>query len=62
MALYGIYDMKNSEQCMGIFTICEAMNFLGLSESHIYRCIRQSILAKDRYAVKRIKGRNENEV
>lgn len=62
MALYGIYDMRNSEQCVGIFTICEAIKFLEISESHIYRCIRQGILAKDRYAVKRIKGRNENEV
>lgn len=59
MALYGIYDMRNSEQCMGIFTICEVMNFLGLSESHIYRRIRQKILARDRYFIKKIKGRNE---
>lgn len=54
--MYAIYDIKNKEQCMGIFDYREdAAKYLGIHKDSLSRCIQRKQLIKNRYEVIKIK-------
>ncbi len=49
MKIYGIYDTKNSEQCMRIGTLQEVVRFLNLTARESGRAIKSNNLIRDQY-------------
>ena len=49
MKIYGIYDTKNSEQCMRIGTLQEVVRFLDLTAKEIGRAIKSNNLIRNQY-------------
>lgn len=49
MKIYGIYDTKNSEQCMRIGTLKEVVRFLNLTTRESGRAIKSNNLIRDQY-------------
>ena len=44
MKIYGIYDTKNSEQCLRVGTLKEVVRFLDLTAKEIGRAIKSNNL------------------
>lgn len=51
MNIYGIYDIKEKEQCIIVGTLIEIVKFLGASARSIDRAINRNNLIKQRYEV-----------
>ena len=51
MNIYGIYDIKEKEQCLKVGTLIEIIKFLGASARSIDRAIKSNNLVKQRYQV-----------
>lgn len=49
MKIYGIYDTKNSEQCMRIGTLQEVVRFLNLTARESGRAIKSNNLIRNQY-------------
>lgn len=49
MKIYGIYDTKNSEQCMRIGTLQEVVRFLDLTARESGRAIKSNNLIRNQY-------------
>ena len=49
MKIYGIYDTKNSEQCMKIGTLQEVVRFLDLTARESGRAIKSNNLIRNQY-------------
>lgn len=49
MKIYGIYDTKNSEQCMRIGTLQEVVRFLDLTARESRRAIKSNNLIRNQY-------------
>lgn len=49
MKIYGIYDTKNSEQCMRIGTLQEIVRFLDLTARESGRAIKSNNLIRNQY-------------
>ena len=49
--MYGVYDTKNNDICVGILTIEELTDFIGLTKESIYTMMSQKKLMKKRYSV-----------
>lgn len=52
LALYGLYDTKENERCLGIFTIYELMDYTNLKRGSIYLMTTRNNLFKNRYRIK----------
>ena len=50
MSIYGIYDLKNKEQCITVGTLQEIANFLGLSTRTFNNVLRKGIY-EERYVI-----------
>ena len=58
--MYAVYDMKNKEQCVGIFDYRqEAATYLGIHKDSLNRNIKKKILVKNQYKVMKIKEETE---
>lgn len=51
LALYGMYDTKENERCIGIFTIYELMDYTNLKRGSIYLMATRNNLFKNRYKI-----------
>lgn len=51
MNIYGVYDMKNKEQCLRVGTLIEIIKFLGISVRCIDKAIKKQNLIKQRYRI-----------
>ena len=51
MKIYGIYDIKQKEQCLRVGTLQEIINFLNLSVRETGRALRNKNLIRNRYEV-----------
>ena len=51
MNIYGIYDIKEKEQCLRVGTLIEIIKFLDASARSIDRAIKKQNLVKQRYQV-----------
>lgn len=51
MNIYGIYDIKDNEQCLRIGTIEEIIKFLNLSAREFGRAIKKNNLVRNRYEI-----------
>lgn len=49
MKIYGIYDTKNSEQCIRIGTLQEVVRFLDLTARESGRAIKSNNLIRNQY-------------
>lgn len=49
MKIYGIYDTKNSEQCLRVGTLKEVVRFLNLTARESGRAIKSNNLIRDQY-------------
>lgn len=49
MKIYGIYDTKNSEQCLRVGTLKEIVRFLDLTAKEIGRAIKSNNLIRNQY-------------
>lgn len=59
--VYGIYDMKNNEQCVGIFdSVSEVAQYFNRKKERIQSAITRNNWIKARYLVKRIKMESDN--
>ena len=51
MNIYGIYDIKEKEQCIRVGTLQEIIKFLDATTRSIDRAIKKHNLIKQRYVV-----------
>lgn len=51
LALYGLYDTKNNDVCLGLFTIYELMEYTHMKRDSIYQMIHKKCLFKHRYEI-----------
>lgn len=51
LALYGLYDTKENERCLGIFTIYELMDYTKMERGSIYTMTTKNSLYKKRYKI-----------
>ncbi len=51
MRIYGIYDMKEKEQCVRIGTLIEIVKFLGMTARQINNTLRKNKLVNNRYQI-----------
>lgn len=49
MKIYGIYDTKNSEQCLRVGTLKEVVRFLNLTARESGRAIKSNNLIRNQY-------------
>lgn len=49
MNIYGIYDIKNNEQCLRVGTMQEVIKFLDLTAREMGRAIRNNSLVRGKY-------------
>jgi len=54
MKFYGVYDLKNNEQCVGIFNIKELSKFFNCSDNTIRTAISKKYLRNSRYLILKI--------
>lgn len=53
--IYGVYDMKNNEQCVGIFQGGqEVADFLGIKRNSLFSMLSRGLKPEHRYLVERI--------
>ena len=51
MNIYGIYNEKESEQCMRVGTLPEIVTFLNLSAREVGRALNKNNLVKHKYRI-----------
>lgn len=51
LALYGLYDTRNNDICLGLFTIYELMEYTQMQRNSIYQMINKKCLFKRRYEI-----------
>lgn len=51
MSIYGVYDIKDKEQCIRVGTIAEIVKFLGISARHFDSVIKRHSLVDKRYQI-----------
>lgn len=51
MNIYGVYDLKDKEQCVRVGTLSEIIKFLNATARSIDRAIKKHDLIKQRYEV-----------
>ena len=51
MNIYGIYNEKESEQCVRVWTLPEIIKFLNLTAREIGRALNNSNLVKHKYRI-----------
>lgn len=51
MNIYGVYDLKDKEQCVRVGTLIEIIKFLNATARSIDRAINKHDLIKQRYEV-----------
>lgn len=51
MNIYGIYDIKQKEQCLRIGTLKEIINFLNLSVREIGLALKSNKIIRTRYQI-----------
>lgn len=51
MNIYGVYDLKDKEQCVIVGTLIEIIKFLNVTTRSIDRAINKHNLIKQRYEV-----------
>lgn len=49
MKIYGIYNLKENEQCMRIGTLQEIIRFLDLTNKELGRALRKNNLIRKQY-------------
>lgn len=49
MNIYGIYDIKDSEQCLRVGTMQEVIKFLDLTAREMGRAIKSNSLIRGKY-------------
>ncbi len=54
MKFYGVYDLKDNEQCVGIFNIKELAKFFNCSDNTIRTAISKKYLRNSRYLILKI--------
>lgn len=54
MKFYGVYDLKNNEQCVEIFNIKELSKFFSCSDNSIRTTIYKKHLRDSRYLILKI--------
>lgn len=59
-ALYGVYDTKDSDICLGIFNIYQIMDFTHKTKGHIYTLACRKTLLKNRYLIEKVDIDNES--
>lgn len=55
MNIYGIYDLKNKEQCICIGNSEKICNFLEISKAKMYETVNKKIKLKCRYEIIKLK-------
>ena len=51
MNIYGIYDIKEKEQCIRIGTISEIVEFLNLTARELNRALKNNSLVRNKYEI-----------
>lgn len=51
MSIYGVYDIKDKEQCIRVGTIVEIVKFLGISARCFDSAIKRHSLVDKRYQI-----------
>lgn len=51
MNIYGIYDIKEKEQCLRVGTLNEIVKFLNLTARELGRALKNNNLVRNRYKV-----------
>lgn len=51
MNIYGIYDIKDNEQCVRVGTVDEIVKFLGISVRHFDSVIKKHSFVDRRYQI-----------
>lgn len=51
MKIYGIYDIKENEQCLRIGTMKEIVNFLDLTVRELGRALKNNNLVRNKYEI-----------
>ena len=51
MSIYGVYDIKDKEQCIRVGTIVEIVKFLGISARRFDSAIKRHSLVDKRYQI-----------
>ncbi len=51
MNIYGIYDIKEKEQCLRVGTLSEIVKFLDLTAKELGRALKNNNLVRSRYRV-----------
>ena len=51
MSIYGVYDIKDKEQCIRVGTIVEIVKFLGISARCFDSAIKRHSLVDRRYQI-----------
>ena len=51
MKIYGIYDIKEKEQCLRVGTIEEIINFLNLTVRELGRALKSNSTVRNRYKI-----------
>ena len=62
MNIYGIYDIKENEQCVRVGTLQEIVKFLSLTVREIDRALKSKSTVKSKYKIYFLfkEGTNEN--
>ena len=51
MKIYGIYDLKNQEQCLRIGTLREIIKFLNITPREFGRGLKNSNMIRNQYEI-----------
>jgi len=51
MNIYGIYDIKEKEQCLRIGTLTEIVKFLDLTSRELSRALNKHNLVRNKYEI-----------
>lgn len=51
MNIYGIYDVKEKEQCMRVGTLEEIIKFLNLTARELGRALKSDSLIRNKYKI-----------
>ena len=60
MTVYGIYDTKDKDVCIGVFNIYELVEYTNMTRGSIYSMVNKKCLWKHRYRILSL-GKMENE-
>lgn len=51
MKIYGIYNIKEKEQCLRVGTLTEIIKFLDLSARELSRALKKNNLVRNKYEI-----------